>query len=262
MNCVEKYRGQLIRKLNRDLRLLSMQPAETAVHEFRVGMKRLRALYYFLDRIDPAANAMRCLKPYRKIYAAAGSIRDAHIAAGLLNGLDSLDATARKRMNQALRSRVRRDYRAFKRILEANSGGRIRVPTIKSAGISARAILAPKPVLLNQLLDQILPEHDVMTAKQWHKKRILLKRYHHIIDAFQFCPGHVQDEAELKQIRMLEQLLGDWHDRVVTTELLQSLPDLGDSPKKAITIMNNQDRLLLGSAKLYLHKYALWHNTR
>ncbi len=262
MNCVEKYRGQIIRKLHRDLRVLTAQAEETAVHEFRVGMKRLRALYFLLDRIDPGIAAGRCLKPYRQLYKAAGRIRDAHIATGLLNSLEHIDAADRKRMNQALRSGIRRDYRALKQIIESNPGGRIRVPTLKSTGISARAILGAKPVVLNQLLEQILPDHEVVTAKQWHQKRILLKRYHHIIDAFRFCPGHAQDETELRQIRMLEQLLGDWHDRVVTTELLQSLPDLEHSPDKAITIMNNQDRLLLGAAKIYLHKFALWHDAR
>ena len=48
MNCVEKYRGQLIRKINRELRVLTTRPDETAIHEFRVGMKRLSALFYFL----------------------------------------------------------------------------------------------------------------------------------------------------------------------------------------------------------------------
>lgn len=262
MDCVEKYRGQLIRNLNRDLRLLTAQPEETAVHEFRVGMKRLRALYFFLDRIDPAIAAGRWLKPYRQLYKATGLIRDAHIATGLLSSLESIGAADRKQLNLALRSRIKRDYRALRRIIDSNPGGRIRVPTIKSTGISARAMLAGKLVVLNQLLTQILPEHNVMTAKQWHQKRILLKRYHHIIDAFRFCPGHVQDETELKQIRMLEQLLGDWHDRVVTTELLQSLPDLGNSSNKAISIMDNQDRLLLGAAKIYLHKYTAWHAGR
>ncbi len=59
-----------------------------------------------------------------------------------------------------------------------------------------------------------------MDAKQWHKKRVLLKRYHHQLDAFCLCPDHSSDEAELKQIKIVEQLLGDWHDRVVTAEIL------------------------------------------
>ncbi len=262
MNCVEKYRGQLIRNINQQLRVLAVRPEETAVHEFRVGMKRLRALFYFLDRIDSGIAARRLLKPYRPVYKAAGLIRDAHIATALLASLDGIDTADSKRMLRALQSRAGRDYRAFKRTAALLSNGRVRVPTITASGISARLIQASKPIVLNELLQDILPENDVMSAKQWHQKRILLKRYHHIIDAFQFCPGHARDESELKQIRMLEQLLGDWHDRVVTTELLQSLPGLDNSIDRAISIMNNQDRLLLGSAKIYLHKFGIWHGGR
>ena len=98
-----------------------------------------------------------------------------------------------------------------------------------------------------------------MSAKQWHKKRILLKRYHHVLDAFCYCPGHSFDETELKQIKILEQLLGDWHDRVITAELIRSLPGIETSMVSAIAIMERQDKLLLGAAKIYLRKFALWH---
>ena len=98
-----------------------------------------------------------------------------------------------------------------------------------------------------------------MTANQWHKKRILLKRYHHKLDAFYFCPGHSLDESELKQIRILEQLLGDWHDRVVTAAILQVLNGVEAAAGRAVSIMRKQDRLLLGSARIYLNKFKQWH---
>ena len=133
------------------------------------------------------------------------------------------------------------------------------MPTIRSTGISERAILRHKPIILGQLLDQILVASQKMNARQWHKKRILLKRYHHILDAFCYCPGHGLDESELKQMKILEQLLGDWHDRVVTTELLLNLAQTEGYRDQAIAIMQTQDKLLLGAAKIYLAKYARWH---
>ena len=133
------------------------------------------------------------------------------------------------------------------------------MPSIHSSGISERSMLRYKPEVLNRLLMPILDTGQKTSAKQWHKKRILLKRYHHILDAFCYCPGHGLDESELKQMKILEQLLGDWHDRVVTTELLLNLAQTEGYRDQAIAIMQTQDKLLLGAAKIYLAKYARWH---
>jgi len=147
----------------------------------------------------------------------------------------------------------------FQQSIPAGRRLSLRMPTIKSTGISVRAINRQKPVMLAQLLAQILAPGNRLDARQWHKKRILLKRYHHVLDAFCFCPGHALDETELKQIKILEQLLGDWHDRVVTAELISSLPGLQENLGPAMAIMQKQDKLLLGAAKIYLKKFALWH---
>jgi CHAD domain-containing protein len=162
-------------------------------------------------------------------------------------------------ISSSLQSKIKQDYDLFQDISRAGAQTSVRMPTINSTGISERSILAYKPVILSRLLEQIQHSEEVMTAKRWHQKRILLKRYHHILDAFRFCPGHTQDESEIKQIRMLEQLLGDWHDRVITAELLQSQPGLDKHIDKVVATINGQDRLLLGSAKIYLRKFALWH---
>lgn len=261
MNCLEKYRSKLIGEINRDLGIILHTPEEDPVHDFRVGVKRLTALYYFLHEIDPGLNAKQLLKPYRVPFKALGNIRDAHIAVHLIDGLDEIGASDSKALIRGLRSKARRDYRLFQKSVPAGQKLSIRVPTIRSTGISARAISRQKPVVLNQLLSQILATGSKMSAAQWHKKRILLKRYHHVLDAFLFCPGHSHDETELKQIKMLEQLLGDWHDRVITAELISALPGIEASSRSAISIMEKQDRLLLGAAKIYLSKFALWHRS-
>ncbi len=53
MNCLDKYRSKLIGQLNRDLRVIRISAEEEAVHDFRVGIKRLTALYYFLNEVNP-----------------------------------------------------------------------------------------------------------------------------------------------------------------------------------------------------------------
>jgi CHAD domain-containing protein len=262
MNCLDKYRSKLVREINKDLRIILVQPEEESVHDFRVGVKRLTALYYFLSRIDTELKAKRILKPYRSLFKSIGNIRDAHIAMHLIQGLDEISTVDTEILVKALRSNIRKDYRGFQATVRAHSPISIRTPTVSSTGISARAILRLKAVVLNELLLQILGTEGRMNARQWHKKRILLKRYHHKIDAFCYCPGHKSDENEIKQIKILEQLLGDWHDRVITIEILQSFAGLEVAAGPAIAIMKKQDALLLGSAKIYLGKFSRWHQGR
>ena len=259
MNCLDKYRSKLIGQLNRELRTIRITPEEEAVHDFRVGMKRLTALYYFLNEVDPELKTRKLIKPYRSMAKSIGIIRDGHIAVHLIQELDEISLADKKKLISALRAKTRNDYRLVKRSLQADAHNRVRVPTIRSMAISERAILRQKPVIFKMLLSQIMSTGPRMTANQWHKKRILLKRYHHKLDAFHFCPGHTLDESELKQIKILEQLLGDWHDRVVTAEILQALNDVEAAAGRAVSVMGKQDRLLLGSARIYLTKFNQWH---
>lgn len=261
MNCLDKYRSTLIRQLNRNLRLILESPEEEPVHDFRVGMKRLTALYFFLNEVDPELKSRKLLKPYRKLAKSIGVIRDGHIAVHLIQELDEVSVADKKVLVDAIKFKSGNDYRLFKRNLQASPLSRVSVPTIRSLGLSERAILRQKPLALKGLLSQIMSTGPRMTAEQWHKKRILMKRYHHKLDAFHFCPGHASDENELTQIKILEQLLGDWHDRIITAEILSLLQGAEAEADRAIAIMQKQDKVLLGSAKIYLNKYKKWHQS-
>jgi len=256
MRCLNKYRSKLIRKVNQHLRTILEKPEENAVHEFRVGVKRLTALYYFLNQIEPSLVAKKVLKPYRSLFKSISNIRDGYIAVNLIQDMDEVSTDQKKELISALKSTIRKDYRLFRSNYRSRAQATIRIPTVESAGISQTAILQHKFVVLDDLLSQALNSDGRMNAEKWHKKRILLKRYRHILDAFQYCPGHESDIDELKQIIMLEQLLGDWHDRVITIEKLQSPQEHENQTRAIITILKKQDRLLLGSAKIYLNKFT------
>ncbi len=238
------------------------KPEENSAHEFRVGGKRLTALYDFLHDIDPTLNAKKILKPYRSLFKSIGQIRDGHIAINLIQDLKEGNEEDTQILLKAAESRVRKDFRLFHKYFQSSVRGPVSIPTITSLGISERAILRYKQNVLDGLLSQITGHEERISSEAWHKKRILLKRYHHTLDAFQFCPGHKSDEEELKQIKILEQLLGDWHDRVTTIQFLQSFQGLEDQAEYLIAILEKQDRVLLGSAKIYLNKYLKWHGNR
>lgn len=256
MQCLEKYRSDQIREANRKLRVIFESPDESAVHDFRVCIKRLTALYDFLGRSDENLAAKKLLKPYRVLFKKLGSIREAHIAIGLIGDLEVLSSLQSRQLIGLLGSRIRRDYRNFRNFTGNVRALSVKLPTIHATGIPPAAISRQKPVYLNELWVQIQAPAVRMTVDGWHRKRILLKRFRHTLEAFDQCPGQAADQRLLKQISILEQLLGDWHDRIVAAELLQSLPETAGDCGSLIRRLKSQDRMLLGSVKIYFEKFA------
>jgi CHAD domain-containing protein len=256
MQCLEKYRSKQIREANRNLRVIFESPDESAVHEYRVCIKRLTALYGFLGQIDENLAAKKLLKPYRALFKKLGNIREAHIAIGLVEDLEVLSSARSRQLIGLLRSRIRRDYRIFRDFISNGRPLSVKLPTIRAAGIPPATISRQKPVYLDELLLQIRVPGQRMTVDGWHRKRILLKRFRHTLEAFDQCPGQTADQQLLKQISLLEQLLGDWHDRVVAAELLQSLPEEAGDCGPMVRRLRRQGATLLGSAKIYFEKFA------
>lgn len=228
------------------------------MHDYRVNIKRLTALYGFLGQVDENISAKKLLKPYRVLFKKLGCIRDAHIAIGLIGDLESPPNAESKQLLKLLRSAIRRDHRRFRKLVGIDRAIAVRLPTIRATGIPQAAITRHKPVHLERLLAQILSPEQRMTVDGWHGKRILLKRYRHTLEAFSLCPGQAANPRLLKHVSLLEQLLGDWHDRIVTAELLQSLPASAVDPAPVIRQLKNQHQVLLGTAKIYLARFAQW----
>jgi CHAD domain-containing protein len=256
MNCLEKYRSAQVREANRKLRIICESPDESAVHDFRVCIKRLTAFYGFLGQVDENLSSKKLLKPYRVLFKSLGSIRDAHIAIGLIEDLEPSPGAASKQLIGLLKSGIRRDYRRFRGLLGDAGTVSIRLPTPGARGIPSTAISRHKPVYLEQLMSQVLSPEKRTTVDGWHRKRILLKRYRHLVDAFSGCPGQAANEGIMKRVVLLEQLLGDWHDRVICTGILESLPGPEANRKALIAGMKKQAGQLLGTAKIYLPRLA------
>ena len=252
MHCLERYRRNQVREANRKLRVIVESPDESAVHDFRVCIKRLTAFYGFLGQVDEKLSAKKILQPYRGIFKSLGRIRDAHIAIGLIGSLEPSPDTETGKLTGLLRAGIRREHRSFRGLVDQGRPVSIRLPTIRATGVPTAAIARHKPVYLDLLLSQILSAQKRTTVDGWHRKRILLKRYRHILEAFSLCPGQAANLRLLKHIALLEQLLGDWHDRVVAAELLRSLPVPAADSAAVIRQLNSQHRLLLGTARIYL----------
>ena len=251
MQCLEQYRAELILGLNRNLKAVLAAPDEVAIHDFRVGIKRMTALYEFLHAVDASFDAAAVLAPYRGLFKAGGRVRDLQIARGLIFASDE-DTASSAGLRDALDARISERHAALADLVEAEAITGIELPTIEACGVTEAAILQRRDGVLALLRRRVLDAGRAMTVRRWHRKRIRLKRYRHALDAFQYCPGHEADLAEIAVIQQLEQLLGDWHDRVVTTEILSSM--VVDRPAAAALALAlaDQAQVLLDGAQSHL----------
>jgi len=204
---------------------------------------------------DPEIDSKQILRPARKLSSSISKVRDIHITLNLFSELEGLDAGDVDSLKQALQSRCSDEYRAFQTLIADGMPIPLRMPTLRSLGLTETAVLRRKAEVLREQRARIFEDHRRLDERRWHDKRILLKRYHHSLDAFIACPGHGHDEKELMQMKMLEQLLGDWHDRVIAVEILQSLPKLQAQAASAVAALQRQERALLGSARIYLARF-------
>ena len=177
MNCLDPYRGKLLAAVNRDLRAIVGAPDEQSIHRFRVGVKRLTALYRFLDVVKPEIAAQHLLKPARKLSRSISKVRDCHITLGLITELAEPGSSELTSLQPAVHARIHQDYRAFVKLTQATISLPLRLATIRSMKLSESAILRHKPEVLQQLLCAIADVSSDPAAEQWHAARILLKRY-------------------------------------------------------------------------------------
>jgi len=255
MKCLDQYRRKLLTGVNRNLRIIVEAPDAESIHQFRVGVKRLTALYRFLATAEPGLKAGQLLKPARQLSRSISKVRDCHIALGLINTESTLSPAESEDLLCAVQARIHDNHCEFRQLVLAGVRIPLRLPTIQSLQITQHRLLQYKPVVLQQLLESIAAPVAPDADEQWHDKRILLKRYRHTQDAFAECPGNRLDEAELKLISLLEQLLGDWHDRVIAIDILRACSNCAAQTAPLLAELARQETLLLGAARIYLDKF-------
>ena len=151
MNCLEQYRSKLMSDINRNLRIIVVDPDREAIHDFRVGIKRLTAMYRLLGAARPELKAKRIIKPARALSRSISKIRDCHITLDLITEMEGIDATQRKALLRALNAKIRNDYRVFRKFADSHITIPLRLPSVRSMALAESTILRHKPVVLNQL---------------------------------------------------------------------------------------------------------------
>lgn len=206
---------------------------EEAIHQFRLCVKRLRAFYTAVERVDSGFSSQEKEAEIKQVFKAAGRVRDVQVQRrlvlqwqevsrialqGYLGYLEGLEEERRPGLQEAC--------------------GSFPEDLLKQRQQEVEALLRERPAEdLIDALDAYLEElvdglHQMTSADERedsregddpHQVRILTKKIRYVAEAA--LSSHPEDSrlsALIESMEALHDPLGDWHDRRVATRFADS----------------------------------------
>ncbi len=190
------------------------------VHDMRVGIKRLRAYFNLIEWINPVFQAKQNLKPIRRLFKAAGKIRDIHVQQELMmrwatelnlemseyyNFLKQKETQERKRFT---------DFAKKKFDLKVFQSNWTLIQNVLSF-ISTEYIQYKSEERFNAQIEELIKfmEKENFVEDDYHAIRILSKETRYTLEVLQACfpPKNIWTQLN-ETLRKVHQALGRWHD--------------------------------------------------
>ena len=220
-----KYIASLIREYNRQFRLAAKSAGEEPVHELRVIIKRLNALFLFLDesRIY-RKSAIIFFKQLRGFFKTAGNLRDIQIMRSLVrNYKNHLSEDITEYETYLVNKEIIAKDSFYKRSDEFTRQKQLLVKKqiINSVSKFSDEALTQKSFAfivkrLNRIDEYLRPAG---IAKYLHKIRQTLKQLRYFIEIFHSSsPFSLIEETDFNEIKEIENIIGAWNDRAILME--------------------------------------------
>ena len=221
-----------------DLRLsIYLEPAEEPIHRFRVGYKKLRALFR-MEGLVQEHSAYSVPRSLKKIYAAAGQVRDTQLLTAYIQ--EEMGDTV---LVQVLDKQLRVQLQSLLIILQQTNGVRADVEPLQERLSDWKPVkeLDYDPYFKGRIAEWLHLSRHVLYDDTLHELRKLLKD---ILYNYQFLHKTGRAGAPLlsllpiSEIDALQSLLGDYQDMVVRNAQVRQLA-LIPSLQMDITLVEN-----------------------
>jgi CHAD domain-containing protein len=207
------------------------------VHDLRVGIKRLRAFFRLIEAITPAFPARKNLRKTRRLFKAAGELRDVHVQQELTRNWAKefgLPVTAYYNSLKHQELQARRRFRTFVESFDLSQEFRKNQTNIRRTlrKVSPDEAAANARARIEQLIGGIIifGRQTGLQEASLHKIRIQAKESRYTVEFTRACfPKLGYDKTLIRQLRGLHQVLGQWHDDEVALEYVQRFHQEGSS---------------------------------
>lgn len=219
-----KHCGLFIRNFNL---VLSDFDAD-AIHDMRVAIKRIRAVFLLLERLYPHKfNPIEEEGRLRELFRLSGRMRDAQVQQQLLAG-NALNLGSTFGEYQAfLHDAENKAIKKFKKFIskfdtekelnqKQEKAGKL-ISTTDAEQIRIQIIQFVDELFLKARQMRADDEHD----ESLHEIRRKLKQCHYLLSLFsQDDPDLPKLNTTLKRLDKVNELLGNWHDQMIGMEML------------------------------------------
>jgi CHAD domain-containing protein len=210
-----------------------------AIHDMRVAIKRLRAVFILAEKLQPGFSGEQTEGELRQLFRLSGKMRDAQVQLALLMDYESSMETAFSQYTTYLRNFERKAVKKFNDYVHLKS---------ETDFIRATELMLPDLILksdniriksaLHTLLEELFTAVESLKTDQQHDEHLheirrKLKQCNYLLSVFD-----TEDDAFprmnklLKKLEKANELLGKWHDHVIAigylSRFLKSKPT-GDS---------------------------------
>jgi CHAD domain-containing protein len=231
---VEKYFKKRTKNIQSLLKIPRSKFTPGTFHDLRVEIKKLRSVLALLKFCADDFNQKKLGKPFDQLFKQAGIVRDIHVEEEMLEKYFSIEFLQEYR--QKLREKNSKELKNFSALVKnletvvRNSLIRIE-PWISR--VSKRKI--KRFIGKNKSKIQILLNADLIQPIQIHLLRKRIKQYSY---SLKFASSRI---SMLKEMDLLADLTGKWHDQKVLLNHLDQQFHYGVNPKEVDEIKKVRD---------------------
>ena len=193
-----------------------------SIHDLRVAAKRMRALLSLIQWIDGRFDARAIFRPVRKLFKAAGPVRDIHVQLDICR---SESATMKLELSEYINYLIEEELKSRDKYLRRADAFDVAALSHTRGTFSKVLEDSPDNELLfridQRLADQLseitsLIGHSRLTDDQRHHIRISTKAIRYTLEVRRLCPNPAPDlQAMNDRLRSCHQALGLWHDFLI-----------------------------------------------
>lgn len=205
--------------------IILQKPTVESFHDFRVSVKRIRAVFRLIENMESDFNASKQIKPYREVYNPTGKIREIQVSLKTIKSFQLMpqsmilfkeycNAKEKKYLERLREKLLDFDQELFKKTRKK----------IKKycKGITQEKILESAEYFIKDRIaniqESIAKSNDDVST---HQARISLKEISAVIMLLRKMQFSGFDSGLLELLKATEDKLGRWHDKVDLSSFIE-----------------------------------------
>ena len=233
---------------------------EEAIHKLRVSLKKINAVFKLAAYATPQSfNARLTFGPLKEIFDLSGVVRDLQIANQVLCQYQMGD---HENLQKSISDELDLAIGKLLKWKRSKPNGKlfvlVRSSTKPLKSINKAQWLKDSVGYIDRLLQKIEFLMSSHKKDKWHRIRICVKRIRFVMDLALLMKKDFVSQGEYRTVRLLGELLGDWHDRVIVVEKIRCYTikstngmDLNND-KELLKRIGRDRRSLLSASRFYL----------